>query len=273
MAADAPAPPGRALLLRWPIGLLALILALALALSYTPANRLLFLAINGLAPLLPAALLLNITFCGNTLTALALISPWVSARPRLLWALLFAALPATLFSRGLKLLFERPRPAAELSPDLAHFVGPLYKALSFPSGHSTTAFVVAAGFCAFIERRVWRITALGLAVAVALSRVLVGAHWPADILAGAAGGWLCGMLGVVVSRRLVWTESRRGQWGAVIVLLGATVALAFMRPETSDQAALKWLLTVLMGSITLRDLRRLAAIPAKVGAGGTASGG
>lgn len=238
---------------------LACLPILALWLSYAPANRALFLALNGFTPALPAVLLLNLTFCGNALAAMALVSPWTSARPRLLWALLLAALPATLFSRGLKLLFERPRPAAELAADLAHFVGPIYKALSFPSGHSTTAFVAAAVFCAFVERRAWRIAALGLAAAVALSRVLLGAHWPADILAGAAGGWLCGWLGVAIGRCLVWTDSTRARWGAALVLLGAAVAMAFMKLETPDQAALRWLLAALMGGVALRDLARLVA--------------
>lgn len=232
---------------------------LALGLSYSPANLPLFLALNGLTPVLPAVLLLNLTFCGNTLAALALVSPWASARPRLLCALLLAALPATLYSRGLKLLFERPRPAGVLSPDVAHFVGPIYKALSFPSGHSTTAFVVAAVFCAHVERRGLRIAALCLAAGVALSRVLLGAHWPADVIAGAAGGWLCGWLGAVAVRRIAWAADPRGQWGAALVLLGAAGGMAFMKLETPDQVALKWLLAVLMGGVALRDLWRLRA--------------
>jgi membrane-associated phospholipid phosphatase len=238
---------------------LAALPGLALLFSFSPANQALFLTINGFTPHLPAFLLLNLSFCGSTLAAMALLSPWTSARPRLLWALLFAALPATLFSRGLKLLLERPRPAGVLSPDLAHFVGPIYKVLSFPSGHSTTAFVVAAVFCAHVERRGLRIAALGLAAGIALSRVLLGAHWPADVIAGAAGGWLCGWLGVILSRRIAWTADPSGQWGAAAVLLAAAVGMAAMKLEVPEQAAFRWLLTALMGFVALRDLARLVA--------------
>ena len=40
----------------------------------------------------------------------------------------------------------------------------------------------------------WRALALILALAVALSRIAVGAHWPSDVLAGAAVGWATGLL-------------------------------------------------------------------------------
>jgi membrane-associated phospholipid phosphatase len=61
-----------------------------------------------------------------------------------------------------------------------------YAYASFPSGHATTAFA-AAVVLAFLYPRQTR-AFLGLAVLVGLSRVVLGAHFPSDVLAGATLG-------------------------------------------------------------------------------------
>ena len=90
---------------------------------------------------------------------------------------------APLVSYLLKSLVERTRPALWE----AHW----YWGSSFPSGHtlSTTAFAYAAVLCA---ARIWPqrrgpVTLLaGLAIlwtaSVALSRMVIGVHWPTDVL-------------------------------------------------------------------------------------------
>jgi len=69
---------------------------------------------------------------------------------------------------------------------------------TFPSGHSQTAFGVA-GFLAFFFRRhaaLW----FSWAAMVALSRVYLGVHFPADIIVGAAIGTLSAILTIAVSK-------------------------------------------------------------------------
>lgn len=90
---------------------------------------------------------------------------------------------------GMKMLIGRPRP--ELVPHLTEAGG-----YSFPSGHSFGAAVVYLGmalaFAALAKRRSVRVTivvgALALSAAVAWSRVLLGVHYPSDVVAG----WLAG---------------------------------------------------------------------------------
>lgn len=59
---------------------------------------------------------------------------------------------------------------------------------SFPSGHSTTAFAAAVALSYFLPR--WRLPLLLLAAAIAVSRVIVGAHYPSDVIAGSFLGAL-----------------------------------------------------------------------------------
>ena len=90
----------------------------------------------------------------------------------------------------LKHLIKRPRPADALE-SLSAFIQPADR-FSFPSGHTAAAFVMASLLCVFYPPVM--LLALGLAVMVGLSRVLLGVHYPSDILAGATLGVSCAML-------------------------------------------------------------------------------
>jgi membrane-associated phospholipid phosphatase len=72
---------------------------------------------------------------------------------------------------------------------------------SFPSGHSTTAFAALVAIGAICPRL--RPVLCLYAVAIAASRVIVSAHYPSDVIAGAA--W--GAFGAILVRN--WFAARR----------------------------------------------------------------
>ncbi|WP_198029082.1 phosphatase PAP2 family protein [Actinoplanes sp. N902-109] len=75
--------------------------------------------------------------------------------------------------------------SSELRPFQSHHVHQLIAhdpGVSLPSDHATAAFTLAFGVCAFLHRG-WGIVLLVAALAVGISRIWVGVHYPGDILA------------------------------------------------------------------------------------------
>jgi undecaprenyl-diphosphatase len=90
-------------------------------------------------------------------------------------------------STSIKLAVGRKRPAIE---DLPHLMA-TPTGLSFPSSHSTSSFAAARAFGALIPGAPLQVAAL----AMGLSRLYLGVHYPSDVVAGAALGTLIGSLG------------------------------------------------------------------------------
>ena len=97
---------------------------------------------------------------------------------------------------------------------------------SFPSGHTTSAFAaaVALGYM----RPAWRWWLLAAAVTIGLSRVLVGAHYPSDVVGGAA-------LGSAVAVALARSFALRGI--AFTTRRGRTVMKALRRTAAGSTEA------------------------------------
>jgi len=84
----------------------------------------------------------------------------------------------------IKYIFNRPRPFAVLDGVqqlLQHSAG-----RSFPSGHASLAFAIAATVAFYYPKT--SILFFIAAVNVGVARVIAGVHWPSDILGGALVG-------------------------------------------------------------------------------------
>lgn len=102
-------------------------------------------------------------------------------------------------------IVDRPRPFVtlpQIHPFLAHAADP-----GFPSDHATAAFAIAAVLLLRFGR--WGVPALLAALALAVSRVLVGVHYPADVLAGALLGSAAALLVCFAWPRVLEAKKRQ----------------------------------------------------------------
>jgi undecaprenyl-diphosphatase len=81
--------------------------------------------------------------------------------------------------------------------------------LSFPSGHSANAAMVYVTLALTLagsgRRTPWLVAAFALAFLIGLSRMMLGVHWPSDVVAGWSFGLLWAML-------LVWLSEHPPAW-------------------------------------------------------------
>jgi len=126
-----------------------------------------------------------------------LVAAWLWRRKRLHLAL--ALLLVILVGRGLsevqKYWIARARPTLE-----PHLV--VVKTSSFPSGHAASSMIFYLTLAlALTAGTRWQRLAAALAIAlsflIGVSRVMLGVHWPSDVV----GGWTFGMLWVLLTLR------------------------------------------------------------------------
>ena len=122
--------------------------------------------------------------------------PWlasgagVDARKMATAGALAAAALAMGVNQAIGLLWQRPRPSVAHPGGIIPLAG-VSADSSFPSDHAAAAFAIAvAAFLAY--RHAGRVL-LMLAVLAAASRLLVAAHYPTDVIAGALVGAVCGI--------------------------------------------------------------------------------
>ncbi len=103
----------------------------------------------------------------------------------------FALIVAGVGVQLMKVAFQRPRPHFQDTPITELLLDPFLfdttaRFASFPSGHATTVFALAYVVARFYPSL--RYSAFGIATVVGISRVIEGAHYPSDVVAGAILG-------------------------------------------------------------------------------------
>ncbi len=134
------------------------------------------------------------TYAGEGLVMAALGIIFLAARKRKLGILLIVGFAVSgLLAQGLKRIKENPRPGLYFQKtEMVHSVdGHLLKGRnSFPSGHTTTAFAMFSLLAFATRNKVLQFVYFIAALAVGYSRIYLGQHFTADVLGGAALGFL-----------------------------------------------------------------------------------
>ena len=240
------------------------LLALLLAMG---ANQSVFLVLNHAGHALGMVLWLHLTMLGDGAVALALVLPCIRRAPHCFWAALVAAVFAALWTQVTKQFIDMPRPLAALAADQFFQAGPAYRRVSFPSGHAAAAFALAGIWVMGVSASLpVRALLLLLATLVSLSRIMVGVHWPADILWGMLGGWLGAWLGLTLHARRRWGTAGVGGLAAGLLLCAVAATLLVSRhiriPEIMPVQRLTGAASLLWGvreiSLMLAQWRRAA---------------
>jgi undecaprenyl-diphosphatase len=143
---------------------------------------------------------------GTILLAVATVLLWLLARPGSdrKWKL---AAASGLVSAGLALavnsvvasIWHRSRPF--VAHRVAHIWGPRKTDASFPSDHASAAFAIASAV--FLFDRLVGSLFLAAAALIAAGRLIVGEHYPLDVIAGLFVGAGCAVLVVTLGRPVV----------------------------------------------------------------------
>lgn len=214
---------------RWQVGILGLCCAGAAVLSGSSFQTALFLRINAWPRWSGGEAWLLFSLLGEGTVLLGLAALLVQRRPGALWPFVLAAACLVLLLLPLKELFSMPRPLSVLGDDVVLILGRRLGKYGFPSGHTATAFLGAHVMWSWLRERPARWTVLFLASLCGLSRIAIGAHWPADVIVGAGLGWCCGGVGLALARRLRWGCGSHTATLVALVLASASVVFALFR--------------------------------------------
>jgi len=123
------------------------------------------------------------------------------------WMVVIAVFSVAYWLDGLLLgvvkpLLDFPRPPLALGLYLVHVIGTPEYHNSLPSGHSSFAMTVVASLWSVFNRR-WRVAGVCFVLWVGISRISLGAHFPADVLAGYVSSLSVVLLVSVAIRKLI----------------------------------------------------------------------
>jgi undecaprenyl-diphosphatase len=263
-------------------GLLAIVAGVLLR-ANAAANELLFHAVNDLGPSAPA-LWSGLSVAGLALSAWIYLTAFAEDTPervaQLLWVVVVGGLTASLIKHHV----PSPRPFLALGADHLHVVGVVLNIGSMPSGHSAMAFAMLA-VAAGEKRRFDEHAAVGgflasraglgvvalLAFAIALSRLAVGAHWPADAFVGGGLGLAFGSVAphawpVAALTRLLQRPAGQRAMAAGLLVCAACIAATPALLQATHLASVKWARQLETGYPLAAPLQIVLALLALAGA-------
>ncbi len=169
---------------------------------------------------------------GTILIAVAAIALWFLARPGedRKWKIaagsaLGAAALGLLVNRVIASLHHRDRPF--ITHPSAHVFGPHKTDPSFPSDHTTAAIAIAVAVL-LIDSAVGLVF-LALAVLIAVGRVIVGEHYPGDVLGSTAIGVVAAFVVVRFGRPVILWITR------IVERLTDPLIARVWRPRTTER--------------------------------------
>jgi len=215
------------------IGLAMSLIGIGFLLAGTPRDHNWLLSIQAIWHNHPAWWI-GLTWSGLGICCTLWLTALSAKQPRRIAAFFLAFIVGGLLVHIIKRSLHWDRPLAVFGPHFLGFqiMGEALYTKSMPSGHATTAWAVAA-LLVLSEGRAawWRHVWWLLAAAQSVSRLVVGAHWPSDVLVGTGLGLSLSLLVwhlPVTTRLSHWVDQAlvRRCIAALLPLLGIGLCLA-----------------------------------------------
>jgi len=206
----------------------------------------LFYALNQELSVLPPLLWQNITELGDASILIPLVALLMIKNNEAWLPIIYATPIATIANRSLKVFFEMPRPSAVIDTETFNQVGEVLRGYnSLPSGHTTTVFTAIIALLCFyypsprnMRSNVIVGAGVGLAIFLSVSRIAVGAHWPLDVVLGAAIGSAAAVLGnniyQSVNNRWAYALHMRLLGSFIPAILSITLIYRFFENEPTQ---------------------------------------
>ncbi|MEO9211249.1 MAG: phosphatase PAP2 family protein [Ginsengibacter sp.] len=170
--------------------LVAFIFAVWILLSYSKSDG--FILLNPWHSQPFDYLFIPLTYLGDGIFSIALALPlFFRKRKALALMIVSSFLISGIIAQIIKIVVVAPRPAVFF--EYSHYPNfiegvTLYNLHSFPSGHTTSIFALAATLAFFLKNKSFSILLLLVAILVGYSRIYLGQHFMEDVLSGSVIG-------------------------------------------------------------------------------------
>ena len=200
--------------------------------------------INNLSLITGERLWASLTILGDPVIVLCLVLSTYALIPQVTLAILPALVIGGSTVMSLKWLLAVVRPPGVLQDII--IIGQPPVSGAFPSGHSTGAFALATLLILLTPGKHLKFMMFSLASIVAVSRVVVGAHWPLDVSGGIVLGWVSAILGLHISKS--WKQTP-GKTRAINLLLLVFSVYLFFRNTGYTQAQVLQFAIAISGTV------------------------
>jgi len=218
---------------------MAFLMILLLIIYFMDINQSLFLRLNHAAQFMPITWWGYITYLGDGMAAGCILALVFRKYPQIALMGIIAVLGSGIIVQVLKSYFSIPRPAGILNLDEFYLFGDILKFRGFPSGHSSTAFALLGTFFYTQDHNRKKWIYFSAALLIAFSRVAIGIHWPADILAGSMIG--LAVIYLISIKLKTYTLGFKAELSTGIFLLLICIGILFYDPHMPGIQMLQWL--------------------------------
>ena len=219
---------------------MAFLMALLLIIYFMDINQSLFLRLNHAAQFMPITWWGYITYLGDGMAVGCILAVVYRKDPKIALVGIIAVLTSGIIVQLLKSYFSISRPAGILNLDEFYLFGDILKSRGFPSGHSSTAFSLLGTFFYICVNNKQGWLFFSAALLIAFSRVAIGIHWPADIIAGS----MIGLAAIYLTsiKLKTYTPGYKAELSSGIFLLLICIGILFYNPRMPDIQMLQWFL-------------------------------